>query len=245
MDWVSRAPTSGERIYSSCLVILDRYRKTPIFLPFHKDDNSMDTALFILNRAISHKGLFENIIIDRGPNFTYSLWTNIHGLFGKKLLFSTEYHPQTDGLAERVIKTLEEKIRIFSLPYKKSIHSSTGHISVTLEKGWNSRLPENTLRKDLIDIHPTASSFKITFYKVKNHAKQSMNDAFDYEKQKWKKSHKVPDFKVGDLALVSTLNFKNIKVPKSIKDSYVGPFAIVALHGTNGVKVEMSGVCGT
>ncbi|MBW0579084.1 hypothetical protein O181_118799 [Austropuccinia psidii MF-1] len=68
-----------------------------------------------------------------------------------------------------------------------------------------------------------------------------MNDAFDYAKQKWDKGHKVPDFKVGDLVLVSTLNFDNIKGPKKLKDSYVGPFVIVALHGTNAVQVELSG----
>ncbi|MBW0502208.1 hypothetical protein O181_041923 [Austropuccinia psidii MF-1] len=110
-----------------------------------------------------------------------------------------------------------------------------------LEKGWNPRLPADTLRKDLIEIHPKASSFKIMLDKVKHHAKQSMNDAFDYAKQKWDKSHKVPDFKVGDLVLVSTLNFNNIKGPKKLKDSYVGPFVIVALHGTNAVQVELSG----
>ncbi|MBW0587276.1 hypothetical protein O181_126991 [Austropuccinia psidii MF-1] len=68
-----------------------------------------------------------------------------------------------------------------------------------------------------------------------------MDDAFDYAKQKWDKSHKVPDFKVGDLVLVSTLNFNNIKGPKKLKDSYVGPFIIVALHGTNAAQVELSG----
>ncbi|MBW0581913.1 hypothetical protein O181_121628 [Austropuccinia psidii MF-1] len=110
-----------------------------------------------------------------------------------------------------------------------------------LEKGWNPRLPADTLRKDLIDIYPTASSFKIVLDKVKHHAKESMNDSFDYAKEKWDKSHKVPDFKVGDLVLVSTLNFNNIKGPKKLKYSYVGPFVIVALHGTNAVQVELSG----
>ncbi|MBW0467902.1 hypothetical protein O181_007617 [Austropuccinia psidii MF-1] len=110
-----------------------------------------------------------------------------------------------------------------------------------LEKGWNPRLPEETLRKDFIDIHPTASSFKLMLDKVKHHAKKSMNDAFDYAKQKWDKSHKVPDFKVGDLVLVSTLNFHNIKGPKKLRDSYVGPFVIFALHGTNAVQVEIDG----
>ncbi|MBW0484087.1 hypothetical protein O181_023802 [Austropuccinia psidii MF-1] len=92
-----------------------------------------------------------------------------------------------------------------------------------LEKGWNPRLPEDTLRSDLIDIHPTALSFNIMLDKVKHQAKQSMNDTFDYEKQKWDKSNKVPDFKVGDLVLVSTLNFNDIKGPKKLKDSYAGP----------------------
>ncbi|MBW0507926.1 hypothetical protein O181_047641 [Austropuccinia psidii MF-1] len=67
-----------------------------------------------------------------------------------------------------------------------------------------------------------------------------MNDAFEYANQKWHKSHKVPDFKVGDLVLASTLNFNNIKRPKKLKDSYVGPFFIVALHGTYAFQVELS-----
>ncbi|MBW0539907.1 hypothetical protein O181_079622 [Austropuccinia psidii MF-1] len=41
-----------------------------------------------------------------------------------------------------------------------------------LEKGWNPRLPVDTLRKDLIDIHPTASRFKIMLDKAKHYAKQ-------------------------------------------------------------------------
>ncbi|MBW0500105.1 hypothetical protein O181_039820 [Austropuccinia psidii MF-1] len=107
-----------------------------------------------------------------------------------------------------------------------------------LEKGWNPRLAEDTMREDLIDIHPTAFSFKIMLDKFKHHAKLSMNDAFDYAKQKWYKSHKVPDFKVGDLVLVSTLNFNNIKGQKKHEYSYVGPFFIVALHGINAVQLE-------
>ncbi|MBW0563652.1 hypothetical protein O181_103367 [Austropuccinia psidii MF-1] len=104
-----------------------------------------------------------------------------------------------------------------------------------------SKTPADTLRKDLIDIHPTASGSKIMLDKAKNNAQQIMNDAFDYAKQKWDKSHKVPDFKVGDLVLVSTFNFNNIKGPKKLKYSYIGPFFIIDLHGTNAVQVELSG----
>ncbi|MBW0512371.1 hypothetical protein O181_052086 [Austropuccinia psidii MF-1] len=155
MDWVTALPQSGDKGYNACLVIVDRYSKTPILLPCHKDE--------------------------------------------------------------------------------------TGQTPAILEKGWNPRLPADSLRNDLVEIHPTASSFKIMFDKVKHHSKQSTNDAFDYAKQKWDKSHEVPDFKVGDLVLFTTFNFNNIKGPKKVKDSYVGPFFIVASHGNNSVQVELSG----
>ncbi|MBW0569884.1 hypothetical protein O181_109599 [Austropuccinia psidii MF-1] len=68
-----------------------------------------------------------------------------------------------------------------------------------------------------------------------------MNNAFDYAKQKWDKSHKTPEFKVGDLILVSTFNLNNIKGPEKLKDSFSGTFIIKSLHGTNAVQVELTG----
>ncbi|MBW0565868.1 hypothetical protein O181_105583 [Austropuccinia psidii MF-1] len=68
-----------------------------------------------------------------------------------------------------------------------------------------------------------------------------MNDAFEYAKHKWDKSHKTAEFKVGDLMLVSTLNFNNIKGPKKLEDSFAGSFIIKALHWKNAVQVELSG----
>ncbi|MBW0529616.1 hypothetical protein O181_069331 [Austropuccinia psidii MF-1] len=106
MDWVTALPPGGDRSYNACLVLVDRYRKTTMFLPCHKDDTAMDTAIMIWNKVISHKGLFQNIISDRDPKFTSALWKNLNNLFGTKLSFSTAYHPQIDGLAEIMIQTL-------------------------------------------------------------------------------------------------------------------------------------------
>ncbi|MBW0550692.1 hypothetical protein O181_090407 [Austropuccinia psidii MF-1] len=108
MDWVTGLQPGGDRSYNSCLVIVERFSKTPIFLPCHKDDTDMDTALLIWNRVISWTVIFTNIISDRDRKFTSSLWTNLHQLFGRKFCFSTTYHPQTDGLAERMIQNLED-----------------------------------------------------------------------------------------------------------------------------------------
>ncbi|MBW0543421.1 hypothetical protein O181_083136, partial [Austropuccinia psidii MF-1] len=108
MDWVTGLPPGGDRSYNAFLVIVDRFSKTPIFLPCHKYDTAMDTALLIWNRVVSWTGIFTNIISDRDPKFTSALWKNIHQLFGTKVSFSTAYHPQIDSLAEIMIQTLED-----------------------------------------------------------------------------------------------------------------------------------------
>ncbi|MBW0578927.1 hypothetical protein O181_118642 [Austropuccinia psidii MF-1] len=94
-------------------IIVDRDRKTPIFLPCHKDDTAIDTALLLWSRVISHTESFKNIISYRDPKFTSEIWTKLHRVFGTKLSLSTAYHPQTDGLAERMIQTLEDMNRRF------------------------------------------------------------------------------------------------------------------------------------
>ncbi|MBW0557412.1 hypothetical protein O181_097127 [Austropuccinia psidii MF-1] len=113
MDWVTGLPPGCDRSYNDFLVIVDRFSKTPIFLPCHKDDTAMDTAPLIWNRLISWTGIFKNIISDRDPKFTSALWTNLHQLFRKKLSLSTAYHPQADCLAERMIQSLEDMVRRF------------------------------------------------------------------------------------------------------------------------------------
>ncbi|MBW0543392.1 hypothetical protein O181_083107 [Austropuccinia psidii MF-1] len=96
-------------------------------------------------------------------------------------------------------------IPALEVAYKTFIHASTGKSPPMLEKGWNRKRSVDTLKKDLIDIHPTSSSFKLLLNKVRNHAKQRMNDSFEYAKHKCNKSHKNSEFKVGDLILASTL----------------------------------------
>ncbi|MBW0498927.1 hypothetical protein O181_038642 [Austropuccinia psidii MF-1] len=171
MDLVTASPPGGDRSYSAFLVLVDRSSKTPIFLPFHKDDTAMDTAIMIWDKVISHTGLFQNIISDKDPKFTSALWKNLHNLFGTKLLFSTAYHPQNHGLAEIMIQTLEDMIRricayglefedsdgfthdwctlipALELAYRISIHSSTGKTPEMSEKGLNPGLLYVTFKK--------------------------------------------------------------------------------------------------
>ncbi|MBW0478138.1 hypothetical protein O181_017853 [Austropuccinia psidii MF-1] len=129
----------------------------------------------------------------------------------------------------------------FELYCNTSIHASTGKTPAMLEKVWNPKLQVDTFKKDLVDIHPAESRFKILLDRVRHHSNQSITDTFEYAEKKWDKSHKAPEFKVGGLILVLTLHLNNIRGPKIFKDSFEGPFIINALLGTNAVKVELKG----
>ncbi|MBW0546023.1 hypothetical protein O181_085738 [Austropuccinia psidii MF-1] len=76
--------------------------------------------------------------------------------------------------------------------------------------------------------------------KSRNHAIRCMEDSFAYAKGKWDRSHSMPDFKVGDLVLVSTTNLNNIKACEKLKYAFAGPFFIKAFHGENSIEVELS-----
>ncbi|MBW0466612.1 hypothetical protein O181_006327 [Austropuccinia psidii MF-1] len=97
MDWVKGIVPGGKESFNDCFIIADRFSK------------SMSC------------GVPKIIISDRDPKFTSEFWTNLNDILGTKLAFSTAYHPQTDGLAERIIQTMEEILRrvcAYGMEYK-------------------------------------------------------------------------------------------------------------------------------
>ncbi|MBW0484513.1 hypothetical protein O181_024228 [Austropuccinia psidii MF-1] len=53
------------------------------------------------------------VISDKNPKFISEFCTRLYDMLGTKVSFSTDYHPQTDELAERMIQEMECIIRIF------------------------------------------------------------------------------------------------------------------------------------
>ncbi|MBW0531675.1 hypothetical protein O181_071390 [Austropuccinia psidii MF-1] len=103
MDWATGLAPAGKENLDSFLIIVDRFSKSVRCILCHKEDTEMDTALLFWNNTISTCGVPKIIISDRDPKFKSELWTNLYDMLGTKLELSTAYHPQTDGLVERMI----------------------------------------------------------------------------------------------------------------------------------------------
>ncbi|MBW0495215.1 hypothetical protein O181_034930 [Austropuccinia psidii MF-1] len=264
MDWVTVLVPGGKENYNVCLIIVDRFRKSNRCLPCHKEDTAMDNALLFWNNIISTCGVPKIIISDRDPKFTSEFWTNLYDMLGTKLAFSTPYHPQTHGLAERMIQKMEDILSRFcaycmedmdhegythdrvtllpavQLAYNTSQQSTTGKTPALVEKGWNPFLPVDHLKKNLRTIHPTAKDFHYMWKRPCDTSAKFIAETKDYNKQRWDKTHMEPHFKEGDQVLVSTLNFINLKGPKKMRDPFVGPFTMIKLVGKNAAEVKLT-----
>ncbi|MBW0467538.1 hypothetical protein O181_007253 [Austropuccinia psidii MF-1] len=125
------------------------------------------------------------------PEFISESFINLCDILGTKLAISRAYHPQTDGLAQMMIQTMENFIRRF---WKSPS---------LVEKGWNPLLPVDHLNRNHLIIHPTAKYFHDMWKRACDTAAKGIAGAKEYNKQRWERSHMEPDFKEGDQVLVS------------------------------------------
>ncbi|MBW0482075.1 hypothetical protein O181_021790 [Austropuccinia psidii MF-1] len=125
------------------------------------------------------------------------------------------------------------------MAYNTSLHSTTGKSPLLVEKGWNLLLPVDHLKKNLLTI-PPEKEFHDMCNKACDTAARCIAEAKECNKQRYDKTHKETDFNEGDQVLVSTLDFNNLKFPKKMRDSFVGPFIMIRLIGNNAVDGQLT-----
>ncbi|MBW0552675.1 hypothetical protein O181_092390 [Austropuccinia psidii MF-1] len=128
------------------------------------------------------------------------------------------------------------------LAYNTSQRSTTGKSPPLLEKRSNLSFPVDHLKKNLLTIPPTAKERHDMWKRAFDTAAKCKSEANKYNKWRYDKTHMEPDFKEGDKVLVSTLNFNNLKGPKKMRYSFVGPFTIIKLIGKNAVEVRLTNI---
>jgi transposase InsO family protein len=75
-----------------------------------KVDNAEEVATFIYEEIICRHGCPQKILSDRGTHFNNNMINELMKKFEIKHIFSTSYHPKTNGLVERFNKTLCESL---------------------------------------------------------------------------------------------------------------------------------------
>jgi hypothetical protein len=71
--------------------------KATHFIPVKSTCKEIDIANMFMKEIFRLHGIPKEIISDRDTKFTSNFWKSLFANFSTKLLFSTAYHPQTDG----------------------------------------------------------------------------------------------------------------------------------------------------
>ena len=106
--------------------------------------------------VVKHHGLPDVLVSDRGSQWLSQFWRALFKHCGTNLRFSCAYHPQTDGLSERSIRsvidtlrccldstheTWDEHLDAIELALNSSVSASTGLAPFEILYGYNVRLP--------------------------------------------------------------------------------------------------------
>ena len=109
MDFIVDLPPS--KGFDSIFVVVDRLTKMAHFVPCNKTVTGEETARLFIDTVYKYHGLPDDIISDRGTQFTSKFWQSLFKILQVEIKLSSAYHPQTDGQTERVNQVLEQYLR--------------------------------------------------------------------------------------------------------------------------------------
>lgn len=108
IDLIGPLPVSNGFKY--CLTCIDRFSRWPVAIPLG-DITAESVARALINGWISHYGMPNIITTDQGRQFESKLFKELSQLTGSKHLHTTAYHPQANGIIERMHRTLKGAIK--------------------------------------------------------------------------------------------------------------------------------------
>ncbi|KAL0150331.1 hypothetical protein M9458_054333 [Cirrhinus mrigala] len=238
VDFVTDLPPSNG--YTTILSVVDRFSKGCRFIPLPKLPTAMETAEHLCNWVFRLYGLPEDILSDRGPQFTSRLWTSFFSLLGVNVSLTSGYHPQANGQVERLNQELTRFLRSYCIDHQAD---------------WSRYLfwaeyAQNSLRKPATNLTPFQCilGFQPPLFPWSGEPSDlpAVNSWFQHSEEVWDRAHvhlqgairryqeqanrrrrPNPAYEPGQWVWLSTRDLR-LRLPcKKLSPRYVGPFKII------------------
>ena len=255
IDFITDLPPSATG-RDSILVTVDKATRMVHLAPCKKNITATGTAQLLWNTVIRYHGLPRAIFSDRGPQFTARAWQELWKLTGTKLGYSSAYHPQTQGVVERMNSVVSQTLRCLLhetndlkkweiiLPTVEMVinslpNSSTGFSPFYLNYGHEPVMPVTLLEGTEKINTESVASFIRRITSDWELARENLNRSVGLQKKYYDRKHRDITYKVGDLVLLSTRNLRMKGTPGKLQRRFVGPFRVIETIGQQAYRLSL------
>lgn len=238
IDLITKLPRSNG--YNSILVCTDNLSKFVITVPL-RDEQARSLIHAFHNFVIAKHGCPRVVLSDRGSNMMAEETKDFFRLFGIKRIYTSAYHPQTNGQTERFNRTLaasltqyvckrqndwSDYLQALTFAYNVTEHSVTRVTPFELIYHRRPRLPiDNVLeRSEFVDPTRPAPG-TLSSETVKTMKKYIIENQLA-NKRRLDARLDASDFEEGQLVLVERPTRKK-GAARKLQYTYIGPYKIL------------------
>lgn len=250
LDIVGPLPEAGNIKLKFILTLQDDLTKYSAAYPISQATAEETSECLI--HFISQFGIPKTILTDQGTNFTAELFKQTCSFLKIKQLWSTPYHPQTQGALERSHSTLKEYLKSFvdenqgnwpryvytaMLTYNTTVHSTTNFTPYELVFGHKAIIPSSIYDSSL---ESTYNSYvRVLQQRLRLSREKAIENILKSKttsKTYYDKHTKIMKYKAGDMVYVKN----HLRLRKALSPIWKGPYKVIRINGNNTLTILMN-----